>query len=908
MSGKFHKNSIKKESKPCKVGCVLQGPKIVWIRSKQPLIYHMWMRSSLADGTAHEINTTLERLWGDTKHTKEQVTKWKFHAGSSNNNKQSSTQCYMLSFINPIQPLFEKVNCFKRLLNTITCVKNVSNADSSHMRHNLLPEKRYGVVKCASGEYVSTLYTCDGCNDCFDGTDEINCLCPLDGANFQTCRTNCSVKHKCFCAVLFAQHKTGGYHSNSAKHSNEPESPLGKVSNASRPYLCKNSTLKIPYSLINDAVPDCPNNDDEMEHLTGENNNTMQYECFPGGHKFYSQDERCLYNLSRDTSTLMYCRNGKHLQGCERVSCISTFKCTTSYCIPYRYRCDGQWDCWNGEEEMRCTNFSCQGLFKCKLASTCILTQNVCDDVTDCPQSDDEQFCSPISCSAQCLCSNLCISCFQISPATIQQLIFVLQFFVFVHISGSKLPPNINITSSVEKASVVEMLNNSLTMFCICEETNHEVLIKQLNLRDNKISELPSICFHCLSKLRELNLRNNEISQVHQFSFANCSDIFFLDLSHNFITDLDKFSLCGLDSLKILSVFGNGMHDIKKSSLTGLNAALILMTGNYHVCCLSSETFSMCTARPSWPASCTNLLPSAGLRVMVWVLACLIEILCIVCLGSIFVQWHTERKLNAYNKHLMHVNISDFVVGLCLFIIAISDIRHTDSFMEGDKLWRSSFLCHLSAFLFLLALLAGASFMMVISIARYRVVEDPFEKPFSKKHNIFFTSFITLTFSTFLIICIVTRKLIEDKSSLSLPPCLLLGDTDGSVAQLVITVTVPLYLLLILGIIEAFSLKLILHDKSDVVLDEKEEQKRQKAIAIHLILSGTTNIISWVPPSVFCLVSVFLNQFSLDALYWFSLIILPLNCLMNPLIYRLSDIKEKMATLKCPSPCRPNEV
>ena len=41
------------------------------------------------------------------------------------------------------------------------------------------------------------------------------------------------------------------------------------------------------------------------------------YECFPGHIKCYTEAQKYAYNLTKDTHTLMYCRNGKHLQDCE---------------------------------------------------------------------------------------------------------------------------------------------------------------------------------------------------------------------------------------------------------------------------------------------------------------------------------------------------------------------------------------------------------------------------------------------------------------------------------------------------------------------------------------------------------------------------------------------------------------
>ena len=200
--------------------------------------------------------------------------------------------------------------------------------------------------------------------------------------------------------------------------------------------------MNISYSLLNDLIFDCPLKDDEPELL----NNLQKYnkkcagidmyECYPGHSRCYIKGQKCIYNITKDTQTLMYCRNGQHLQSCENVQCKHMFKCPNSYCIPYRYLCDGQWDCWNGVDELNCKDYICVNMFKCKFSSTCILTNNVCDGITDCPLSDDEIICIGTSCIDECTCLNYGISC-QNENLLHKHLFTFLHHYIFIHITNS---------------------------------------------------------------------------------------------------------------------------------------------------------------------------------------------------------------------------------------------------------------------------------------------------------------------------------------------------------------------------------------------------------------------------------------------------------------------------------------
>ena len=162
-------------------------------------------------------------------------------------------------------------------------------------------------------------------------------------------------------------------------------------------------------------------------------------ECYPKHSRCYSKDQKCIYNITRDTQTLMYCRNGQHLQNCENAQCKHMFKCTNSYCIPYRYLCDGKWDSWNGEDEFNCKDYLCVKMFKCKISSTCILTNNVCNGITDSPLGNDEIICIENNCIDECTCLNYAISCQNENLLPKQHLFTSLHQHLFIHITNSTL-------------------------------------------------------------------------------------------------------------------------------------------------------------------------------------------------------------------------------------------------------------------------------------------------------------------------------------------------------------------------------------------------------------------------------------------------------------------------------------
>ncbi len=108
--------------------------------------------------------------------------------------------------------------------------------------------------------------------------------------------------------------------------------------------------------------------------------------------------------------------SGYHLISCENHTCPSIyFKCPGYYCLPWRFVCNGQWECPGGMEEIHCNRTACPGLFKCRMSNICISHVSICDNISDCPLNDDQHFCDRslnlMSCPTNCSCLVFSLFC-----------------------------------------------------------------------------------------------------------------------------------------------------------------------------------------------------------------------------------------------------------------------------------------------------------------------------------------------------------------------------------------------------------------------------------------------------------------------------------------------------------------
>ena len=376
-------------------------------------------------------------------------------------------------------------------------------------------------MKCSNGQYASTLYTCDDHKDCSDESDELNCYCFKNGKMIRDniyCSKTCSWKSNCICSTLFTNHGLGGCHSfiDSKLIQNRGFNSVSVYTHFT--YSCMNSNLTISTALISDLVFDCLNKDDEPELLNVSLHNGRRcveqnmHECYHGHSKCYTKHQKCIYNLTSDTQILMYCRNGQHLQDCEAKSCLWMFKCPESYCIPYRYMCDGKWDCQNGEDEISCINYSCVKMFKCKLSSSCIHVKNVCDGTSDCPLNDDEIICININGINQCTCLNYGINCQHGYLINKQSLSSMLNYFLFIRTTGSGvLPTNVHM---ITNAIILNTSHSDLLQPFPCNTAFACNKMNVLNMNFNKINSLHKHHFICLPQLIQVILDHNEITLI----------------------------------------------------------------------------------------------------------------------------------------------------------------------------------------------------------------------------------------------------------------------------------------------------------------------------------------------------------------------------------------------------------
>ncbi|KRX38253.1 Prolow-density lipoprotein receptor-related protein 1 [Trichinella murrelli] len=173
--------------------------------------------------------------------------------------------------------------------------------------------------------------------------------------------------------------------------------------NESKPYTCD-----CPNGFKKQSDSDCAA-DCKPSHFVC----TKTFKCIPSWWRCDGQDD-----CGDGQDELYFVPNA-----CPAFHCLpGQYACSDgSTCLSANRLCDGKIDCPDGGDEgqgslttINCTTYDCvaPGQWKCYKSSICIAEQSFCDGVIDCPNGEDESNCTVKVCGAgyyQCPLSRICI-------------------------------------------------------------------------------------------------------------------------------------------------------------------------------------------------------------------------------------------------------------------------------------------------------------------------------------------------------------------------------------------------------------------------------------------------------------------------------------------------------------------
>ena len=249
--------------------------------------------------------------------------------------------------------------------------------------------------------------------------------------------------------------------------------------------------------------------------------------------------------------------------------------------------------------------------------------------------------------------------------------------------------------------------------------------LRTLNLAYNQIHSIDKMAFENLNYLNTLNLTGNKLKTLPQSIFPALVRLTLLDLSGNKMEELKKNAFEGLEKVRYLHIQNNKLS-ASKTMFQGLCNLEWLQTDSYIICCARPQTVdsSNCISPRDSISSCEQLISVGFLAQMIWYMAFF------SVTGNLYVMYFRVKEKHkgntSYGTFVLNLSISDFLMGVYLFIIAIADMEYRNIYGFNDSRWRSSVICTIAGLLATTSSEASVLFIFLITIERYMALKRPF--------------------------------------------------------------------------------------------------------------------------------------------------------------------------------------
>ena len=266
---------------------------------------------------------------------------------------------------------------------------------------------------------------------------------------------------------------------------------------------------------------------------------------------------------------------------------------------------------------------------------------------------------------------------------------------------------------------------------------------------------------------------------------------------------------------------------------------------------------------------------------------------------------HQESDIHSFL--IKALAITDLLFGMYLAVIILSDIIHGDQYALHEFEWRGRVLCHTDGILSSVSFLMSAFTVTWLAVVRCVIITKHGEKPkWMETKTVMSISFIliTLFILIFLGIVFITRTANNHLYQPNAICLMLLSNSKHShlAASLVLTITltlVPLFVIICISYIKIF-----LHTRQ-VALDVKKtgsttkQSNKTRSVSLNMMVIILLYALCWFPLLITFILAY--TQIDIDSSIMAIIVvgIMPINSIINPLLYTLKSQNFWSPLLKC---------
>ncbi|KAL0123967.1 hypothetical protein PUN28_006051 [Cardiocondyla obscurior] len=277
--------------------------------------------------------------------------------------------------------------------------------------------------------------------------------------------------------------------------------------------------------------------------------------------------------------------------------------------------------------------------------------------------------------------------------------------------------------SDLEDSAAVYLINLSKNMLTTSALRLPRLpVLTEILLDGNYFESITEDLFAGCPALKSLNLAYNRIVTMPPNVFQPLSNLLKLLIGYNPIVELSMALFNPLINLRSLSIEDINMDDIDENAFNAFSRLDFVYFKKFHYCMTYAPKVQKCRPTSDGVSSMSHLLGKPLLRAAVW------SISCVTCLSNSLVLWwrFTARDENRVLSIIIrNLAVSDMLMGIYLFIIAVEDARFRDNYKEEASTWMSSWVCTLLGALAMTSSEVSMLILSCMSVERFILIAAP---------------------------------------------------------------------------------------------------------------------------------------------------------------------------------------